>query len=40
MVNLSWPAVASYLDLVTSISLLYLFPDGRFVPRWFGKRRR
>jgi hypothetical protein len=23
-----------YLGLVTSIALLYLFPDGRFVPRW------
>jgi len=24
----------NYLGLVSSISLLYLFPDGRFVPRW------
>lgn len=23
-----------YLGLATSVSLLYLFPDGRFVPRW------
>lgn len=23
-----------YIGLVASISLLYLFPDGRFVPRW------
>ena len=32
-----WDLIASiiiYLGLVTSISLLYLFPDGRFTPRW------
>jgi signal transduction histidine kinase len=27
-------AVVNYLGLVSSVSLLYLFPDGRFVPRW------
>jgi signal transduction histidine kinase len=27
-------AVVNYLALVASMSLLYLFPDGRFVPRW------
>ena len=26
--------VVSYLGLVSSMSLLYLFPDGRFAPRW------
>jgi signal transduction histidine kinase len=33
----SWRFVANvivYLGLATSIVLLYLFPDGRFVPRW------
>ncbi len=27
-------AMVNYLGLVSSIGLLYLFPDGRFVPRW------
>jgi len=25
---------ANYLGLVSSILLLFVFPDGRFVPRW------
>ena len=26
--------LVTYIGLVTGLSLLYLFPDGRFVPRW------
>ncbi len=26
--------IVTYVGLVSGISLLYLFPDGRFVPRW------
>ena len=26
--------VVTYIGLVTGLSLLYLFPDGRFIPRW------
>ena len=27
-------SIVTYVGLVSGISLLYLFPDGRFVPRW------
>lgn len=26
--------LVTYIGLVTGLSLLYLFPDGRFIPRW------